>query len=119
MVTKHLYKEDEQRLLNRHLNTLYAIGLTDYRQMLTSQEKADIQSMISMLKKYASKTDREERALAAIVLHQYGEEKQATSLMNRLRGLCDSYRHKQCTAEARCAGHCGSLRHLYHSARTA
>ena len=22
-------KEDEQRLLNRHLNTLYAIGLTD------------------------------------------------------------------------------------------
>ena len=80
-------KEDEQRLLNRHLNTLYAIGLTDYRQMLTSQEKADIQSMISMLRKYASKTDREERALAAIVLHQYGEEKQATSLMNRLHTL--------------------------------
>lgn len=80
-------KSHEQGLLNRHLNTLYTIGLTDYRQMLSPKEQADIKSMLDLLRKYAGKMDREERALAAIILHQYGDQKLAESLMNRLYAL--------------------------------
>ena len=55
--------------------------------MYKGKENDDVHYLLSLLKKQADTFDREERALAAIVLQQSGEEKQARTLMPRLHEL--------------------------------
>ena len=49
--------------------------------------KGDLEALLSLLKKQAEDYDREERALAAIVLQKAGEEKKAQALMPRIHEL--------------------------------
>ena len=55
--------------------------------MCGKEESDNSRYLLSLLRKQADKLDREERALAAIVLSKAGQEKQAKALMPRLHEL--------------------------------
>lgn len=84
---KQMKKTDKPVLSHGALRTLYALRLSDYNSQLTANERQTVNYLLDLLKKQAAQTDREERALAAVVLHLYGEEKQAAALMERLHAL--------------------------------
>ena len=61
-----------------------------YKELTTDngrQTTDDTKYLLSLLKKQAEDYDREDRALAAIVLQKAGEEKKAKALMPRLHEL--------------------------------
>ena len=84
---REMKKEDKPTLTHAMLRTLYALRLSDYNRQMTTAEQKDVAYLLAVLKKQAEHTDREERALAAVVLHLYDEEQQATALMARLHTL--------------------------------
>ncbi len=84
---KEMRKAEKRQAGDSHLRTLYALRLSGYDGKETEEEKQAVQYMLSRLKKQASETDREERALTAVVLHLYGEEGLAKGLMKRLHTL--------------------------------
>lgn len=69
------------------MRTLYALRKSDCYTSMKAEEKQAVSYMLQLLKKQAGETDRVERAQAAMVLHLYGEEKLAQSLMERLHVL--------------------------------
>lgn len=84
---KEMKKSNNPTIGTATLRTLYALSLSGYGNKMTNEEKQCTQYMLSLLKKQAAGMDREERALAAVVLHLYGEDALAKSLMERLHAL--------------------------------
>lgn len=84
---KEMRKSEKRPAGDNHLRTLYALRLSGYDNKETEEERQAVRYQLSRLKKQASETDREERALTAVVLHLYGENSLATSLMERLHTL--------------------------------
>lgn len=84
---RQLKKSSSPTISARTLQTLYALRLAGDHLTMTPEEKQAVQYMLALLKKQADKTDRTERAQAAMVLHLYGEKKLALSLMERLHTL--------------------------------
>lgn len=84
---KTLKKANKPAIGHNTMSALYALRLSGYNTKQTAEENASVNYMLSLLKKQAAQTDREERALAAVVLHLYGEKKQAATLMKRLHEL--------------------------------
>lgn len=80
-------QKNEPTISTGTLQTLYALCLSNYEDEMNAEQKKAVQRVLNSLKKQAETMDREERALAAVVLHLYGEEKQAKSLMERLYTL--------------------------------
>ncbi len=86
---ERLRKEKKPVLSFSQLRSLYIYIM--YRRTLSNSplkgENKDVEFLLSLLKKQAEDYDREERALAAIVLQKAGEEKTAQALMPRLHEL--------------------------------
>ena len=81
-----LRKEKKPTLSLSQLRYLY-IYIMYKEQGAGSKERDDAKYLLSLLKKQAEDYDREERALAAIVLKKAGEEKKAQALMPRIHEL--------------------------------
>ena len=69
------------------LRSLYVIYRSDYSLNNDRQARKDVEYLLDLLKDKADLLDREERALAAIVLQSAGEQKKAHALMPRLHTL--------------------------------
>lgn len=69
------------------LRSLYVIYRSGYALSNDRQARKDVEYLLDLLKDKASLLDREERALAAIVLYSAGEQKKARALMPRLHTL--------------------------------
>ena len=86
---ENLCKEKNPNLSFYHLHYLYIYIM--YKRTLSNSplkgENKDVEFLLSLLKKQAEDYDREERALAAIVLKKAGEDKKAQALMPRLHEL--------------------------------
>ncbi len=86
---ENLRKEKNPNLSFYHLHYLYIYIM--YKRTLSNSplkgENKDVEFLLSLLKKQAEDYDREERALAAIVLKKAGEDKKAQALMPRLHEL--------------------------------
>ena len=87
-VVKSLRKEKKPQISFFGLRYLYIYIM--YRENAPSRfslKSEDADYLLSLLKKQADDLDREERALAAIVLKRAGEEKKARALMPRIHEL--------------------------------
>lgn len=84
---KEMRKNGNTTIGGATMRTLYALALSGYNSQMTDEERQSTKHMLSLLKKQASGMDREERALAAVVLHLYGEDALAKNLMERLHTL--------------------------------
>ena len=69
------------------LRSLYVIYRSGYSLNGDRQARKDVEYLLDLLKEKADLLDREERALAAIVLQAAGEQKKARALMPRLHTL--------------------------------